>query len=291
MQQTVTKICGLWINLDTATERRQAMEIQLELAGLVPEYQRITGTVGTSINSNLPRPGVIGCWLSHLQALQQGQESGFVVHIMEDDTWLGNGAKDLFYALADSAALAQYDLIFTDVLFDYLTTQRYFRAFYEAAAQIIPGAIPPQIHTIDLHQILIAGMNSYFIHPAKIARVFALLDRAYQTIDPDHPEPIDMVMRRLIQTGELRAAVTCPFITSYQLQSLADTQIENPTDLLLHRARWLESIHRQAFFYGANDDELLTQLATQFPVELSSKKSRLLGLLYEQFLIQAQQSF
>jgi GR25 family glycosyltransferase involved in LPS biosynthesis len=287
----IDTICGLWINLDDAIDRRQSMVEQLEAAGLSAQYQRVAGVDGHKIAPDLARPGVVGCWLSHLRAIDLGRQSDRIVHIMEDDTWLGNFAKELFHAIANSAALAEYDLIFTDVLFDYLTSQRYFRAFYEAAQQVPPGGVPAQIHTIDLHGILFTGMNSYLIHPQRIGKVADLLHRTHQALDSLNPEPIDMAVRRFVMSGELRAAVTCPFLTSYPLQALADSQIENPADAELHRARWLESIHRQAFFYGADDRSLLAQLEAQFPTPISSPKSRLLGLLYEQFLIQSQQSF
>ncbi len=288
---SVDSIFGLWINLDRAIERRQSMEQQLEAAGLATGYQRVAGVDGTKIAPHLARPGVIGCWLSHLQAIELGRDSGKVVHIMEDDTLLGNFAKDLFQTLANAAALKQYDIIFTDVLFDYLTAQRYFRAFYEAAQQVKPGGFPAQFHSIDLREILFTCMNSYLIHPQRIGKISDLLHQIYQTLDPLNPEPIDMVIRRLVRSGALRAAVTCPFLTSCQLQVLGDSQIENPSDFGLHHSRWLHSVHRQAFFYGADDQKLLTQLTSQFPTQLSTPKSQLLGLLYEQFLTQDQQSF
>jgi GR25 family glycosyltransferase involved in LPS biosynthesis len=284
-------ICGLWINLDRATTRRQELEQQLQVAGLAGEYQRVEGVEGSQVAPNIARPGVIGCWLSHLRALERGRASGKVVHILEDDTLLGHRAQELFHSLASSPTVRKYDLVFTDVLLDYFTTQHYFKAFTEQAGQVSPGEIPSFVHAIDLREILFACTNSYFISPDRIGTVLDLLTQTYQQLDPHNPEPIDMAMRRLVRTGKLSAAVTCPFLTSCQLDALADSTIENNADTDLNRTRWLHSIHRQAFFYGADDRALLTQLESQFPTQLSSDKSRLLSLLYEQFLIQSQKSF
>jgi GR25 family glycosyltransferase involved in LPS biosynthesis len=284
-------ICGLWIDLDRATVRRQELERQLEVAGLAGEYQRVAGVEGSQVAPHIARPGVIGCWLSHLGALERGRASGKVVHILEDDTLLGDRAQELFHALASSPTVLKYDLVFTDVLLDYFTTQHYFKAFAETAGQVQPGEIPAYVHAIDLREILFAGTNSYFISPDRIGTVLDLLNHTYQHLDPHKPEPIDMAMRRLVRTGKLSAAVTCPFLTSYHLDALADSQIDNNADSDLNHTRWLHTIHRQAFFYGADDRALLTQLEAQFPTQLSSDKSRLLGLLYEQFLIQSQKSF
>ncbi len=114
----IGNICGLWINLDHSTIRRQELERQLQVAGLAGEYQRVAGVEGSAVAPNIARPGVIGCWLSHLRALERGRDSGKVVHILEDDTLLGDRAKKLFHALASSPTVLKYDLVFTDVLLE-----------------------------------------------------------------------------------------------------------------------------------------------------------------------------
>ncbi len=282
-------VSGYWINLDRAIERRQAMEEQLQAAGL-SHYQRIAGVDGAVDYAGLPRPGVMGCWLSHLQALRQGAKTGNMVHVLEDDTWLGDRSPEVLTSLVNLGAVGQFDLVFTDVLLDYFVSQRYFRAFYEAA-RVPLGEVSPPVSLVNLKGLFFSCLNSYFVHPQNMGKVLELLEREFKALNLQDPEPIDMVIRRLVLSGALTAAVTCPFLTSVDLPLAQKTDINSRSNLGLQKSLFLHSIHRQAFFYGA-DDQLLTTLLNQyFPVELSTEKSRLLALLYEHFLVENQQSF
>jgi GR25 family glycosyltransferase involved in LPS biosynthesis len=282
-------VSGYWINLDRAIERRQAMESQLQVAGL-GHYQRLPGVDGSLQYAGLPRPGVMGCWLSHLGVLRQGATTGNVVHVLEDDTWICDRSAEVFTSLVNSGAVGQFDLVFTDVLFDYLTSQRYFRAFYEAA-RLPQGEVPPKVSLVNLQGILFTCLNSYFVHPKSIQKVLGLLEQEFRSLNMQSPEPIDMVIRRLVSSGALTAAVTCPFLTSIDLSLMAKSGINDPDASELQKTLLLHSIHRQAFFYGADDRALTALLNQYFPVELATEKSRLLALLYEQFLVKDQQSF
>jgi GR25 family glycosyltransferase involved in LPS biosynthesis len=282
-------VSGYWINLDRAIERRQAMEKQLQVVGL-GHYQRFPGVDGSLQYAGLPRPGVMGCWFSHLGALRQGATTGNVVHVLEDDTWLGDRSQEVFFPLINSGVLRQFDIVFTDVLFDYLTSQRCFRAFYGAA--LVPaGELPPRVNLVNLQEILFSCTNSYFIHPQNMAKVLELIELEFRSLNLQNPEPIDMVIRRLVLSGTLTAAVTCPFLTSIDLSLMAKSDINDPDAADLQKTLLLHSIHRQAFFYGADDRALTTLLKQNFPVKLSTEKSRLLALLHEQFLLENQQNF
>jgi GR25 family glycosyltransferase involved in LPS biosynthesis len=287
--QGIRLVSGYWINLDRAIERRQAMEEQLQAVGC-SHYQRIVGVDGTVDYAGLPRPGVMGCWLSHLGALRLGATTGNVVHVLEDDTWLGDRSKEVFTSLVNSGAVGQFDLVFTDVLLDYLTSQRYFRAFYEAA-RVSPGDVPPQVSLVNLKGILFTCLNSYFVHPQNMGKVLDLLEREFRALNLQSPEPIDMVIRRLVLSGKLTAAVTCPFLTSIDLSLMADSGINDPAAAKLQKTLLLHGIHRQAFFYGTDDRSLVALVESLFPKKQRTEKSRVLALLHEQFLVEEQQRF
>jgi GR25 family glycosyltransferase involved in LPS biosynthesis len=282
-------VSGYWINLDRAIERRQFMAGRLQKVGL-GYYQRILGVDGTVDYAGLPRPGVMGCWLSHLGALRQGATTGNVVHVLEDDTWVGDRSPEIFTSLVTAGVLGKFDVVFTDVLLDYLTSQRYFRAFYEAA-RVLPGELPPKVNLVNLRGILFSCLNSYFVHPQNMPKVLDLLEQEFRSLNLQDPEPIDMVIRRLVLSGKLTAAVTCPFLTSIDLALHQKTNINSRSDISLQHSLFLHSIHRQAFFYGADDRALAALLSQHFPAEISTDKSRLLALLYEQFLVEQQKSF
>jgi hypothetical protein len=285
----VKLVSGYWINLDRAIERRQAMEKQLQVVGL-SHYQRIVGVDGAVDYAGLPRPGVMGCWLSHLGALRMGAMTGNVVHVLEDDTWLGARSPEVLTSLVNEGAVGQFDLVFTDVLLDYLTSQRYFRAFYEAA-RVSPGDVPPQVSLVNLKGILFTCLNSYFVHPQNMGKVLELLEREFRALNLRDPEPIDMVIRRLVFSGALTAAVTCPFLTSINLSLMPKSDINDPGATDLQKTLLLHNIHRQAFFYGVDDRVLISLMEKYFPVMLRTDKSQLLALLYEQFLVEKQESF
>ena len=281
---------GFWINLDRQIDRRRVMEGRLKATGM-GHYQRVAGVDGLVNYAGLPRPGVMGCWQGHLAALRLGAAAGGVVHVLEDDTLWGTGAKNVLDPLVGVSGLGHFDLVFTDVLFDYLTSQKYFRAFYEAARVVQPNAVPEKVALVDLKGIIFSCLNSYFIHPQRIARVLEILEREFRSLNMQDPEPIDMVIRRLVLSGTMKAAVTCPFLTSIDLTLMADSSINDPNAVSLQKALLLHNIHRQAFFYGADDRSLTALVDSAFPAQKRTEKSQLLALLHEQFLVEEQQNF
>jgi hypothetical protein len=213
------------------------------------------------------------------------------VHVLEDDTLLGVGAKHVLDPLVGVSGLGRYDLVFTDVLFDYLMSQKYFRAFYEAARVVEKNMVPEKVALVDLKGVIFSCLNSYFIHPQRIGRVLGMLEREFRSLNMQAPEPIDMVIRRLVLSGAMTAAVTCPFLTSIDLDLMADSGINDPNAANLQKTLLLHNIHRQAFFYGADDRSLTALVENLSLTKLRTEKSRLLALLHEQFLVGEQQKF
>ncbi len=283
-------VSGFWINLDRAIERRQAIEKRLQDAGM-GHYQRVAGVDGAVVYAGLPRPGVMGCWQGHLAALRLGAVTGEVVHVLEDDTVLGVGAQHVLDPLVGVSGLSRYDLVLTDVLLDYLTCQKYFRAFYEAARVVARHQVPEKVALVDLRGVMFSCLNSYFIHPQRIGRVLEVLEREFRSLNMQNPEPIDMVVRRLVLSGEMTAAVTCPFLTSVDLALMVDSSINDSANANLQKTLLLHNIHRQAFFYGADDQALIATVENIFSAKQRTEKSRLLALLHEQFLLEEQQRF
>jgi hypothetical protein len=154
-----------------------------------------------------------------------------------------------------------------------------------------PNAVPQKVALIDLKGIIFSCTSSYFIHPQRIERVLEMLEREFRSLNMQDPEPIDMVLRRLVLTGAMTAAVTCPFLTSVDLSLMADSGINDPANALLQKTLLLQNIHRQAFFYGADVRSLTSLAGNVFPAKQCTERSRLLALLYEHFLTEEQQDF
>jgi hypothetical protein len=121
--------------------------------------------------------------------------------------------------------------------------------------------------------------------------VLELLEQEFRSLKMQDLEPIDMVIRRLVLSGAMTAAVTCPFLTSIDLALMADSSINDPNIANLQKTLLLHNIHRQAFFYGADDRSLLAMVENLFPKKQRTEKSQTLALLHEQFLVEEQQRF
>ncbi len=114
-----------FINLDRSPERRRFIERQLddlELAG-----ERIAGIDGTKLPEKVEgidpdlyrrchgrtiRPGEIGCYLSHLKALQAFIDSGdrFAV-VLEDDAVLLSSYKEVLSVLTGEKMAGRWDMV------------------------------------------------------------------------------------------------------------------------------------------------------------------------------------
>jgi hypothetical protein len=69
---------------------------------------------------------------------------------------------------------------------------------------------------------------------------------------------------------------------------MVDFGTNDAADAGLQKTLLLHSIHRQAFFYAADDQLLVAKLELLFPQDQRTDKSRLLALLHEQFLVEEQ---
>ena len=86
---------GLYINLDRSTERRDAMEKQLDRLGLSSFYARFPAIDGASLNSprSAIKQGENGCFQSHYRALLSARPRGKFVHMLEDDALLSSSVS------------------------------------------------------------------------------------------------------------------------------------------------------------------------------------------------------
>ncbi len=231
---------GYFINLDRSTDRRAAIEAQLEAAGLSDAYQRIAAVDGSSVKAPIGlSKGEWGCLQSHLAVLKQPPTGGFV-HVLEDDAILSRGFTRKMASLLKNK-LSGYDLVFTDVgPTDWpFSTVRKLKHEWDSLSG-------DAIRLIDLKGFPYGGTDSYFINPRSIGKVREFVE---QEISSFISSPIDVIYLRGINSGRLKAALTFPFLTAVNIEFGTRSEMGGlrtaPVDVL-----------RYAFFVDCDDGVL-----------------------------------
>jgi GR25 family glycosyltransferase involved in LPS biosynthesis len=200
---------GVYINLDRSQDRRAAIEAQLVKIGLDKRYERLSavdGVAGLAANMGHGRsitPGELGCWLSHRFAWARCLQRSNPCHVMEDDAVLSDGIGDRIQAIVNAVPFEQWDIIFTDLASSSLDeTMRIVR---DVRAQRTRGKfaiLPLETNTT------LSGTASYIVNPRSAARLLDL-------VHPDkHDSPVDLLIRHFVNSGQISAFVTTPFLTT-----------------------------------------------------------------------------
>src|SRR5438105_4767747 len=107
---------GVYINLDRSTERRERFDAQLLKFGLAQAYARFSAIDGSRVHTSTSRvnPGELGCFLSHVRALELARGFGKPVHILEDDAILSEHVQPIVEDAIEGRVFDHFDIIFTD---------------------------------------------------------------------------------------------------------------------------------------------------------------------------------
>jgi GR25 family glycosyltransferase involved in LPS biosynthesis len=181
---------GLFINLDRDRDRLQHMQAELKRFGLANHYERLR-----AVDVN---PGRLGCFRSHLKALDYARRQHCPVHIIEDDSILSARVKPFLNSPALGELLQRYDMLFLDMWIDPSlgAVNRY------RSALANPGPM-------DLKGTRVACTSSYVVSPRSAGRLLKLLKVS--------PPPIDARYSELVQMGTVSAAVMVPFLTGVEI--------------------------------------------------------------------------
>jgi GR25 family glycosyltransferase involved in LPS biosynthesis len=196
---------GYYINLDGRPDRRAHMEREFARFGLADAYRRLKATEAT--------PGAIGCYRSHVRALELARNYASPVHILEDDSILSSALPGFLKSRELTELLATYDIVFLDMWVDP----------YRPVVELYQSAIDRGDHALSLAHApaRVACTSSYIVAPRSVRKVLRLL-RQYQ----DARKAIDVVWDEAAKAGTLAAAVTVPFLTGVDLYigSVSDIQ-------------------------------------------------------------------
>jgi len=210
------KFEGLYINLPTSTDRDARMREQLAALGIAQSYRRFEAIRGAKAaqrgQTTLP-DGHLGCWLSHQAAWVEGRESGRHLHVLEDDAILGDQLAAALKSLEPEDD--GWDLIFTDVYFHPPPTPEQF-----ARLRLWKQAFSDQrkITLADLKALPFTGTTSYLVNHRSIDKLLSLTDGKW-TLN----RTFDVHLQHLVGTGQIRAQVTIPFLSTLAADNIDST--------------------------------------------------------------------
>jgi GR25 family glycosyltransferase involved in LPS biosynthesis len=249
---------GYYINLERSRERRARIEGQL--ARFLPDlrYQRFAAIDGATLARGSLSAGAAGCFRSHLALLEAAGEPATDLHILEDDASFSAGTGPAILRLAASNVLETFDLVFTDIFVPLELPEAafYYRLYASSASQGARDPAQMPIHLIDLKHRPWGCTTSYFVARHAVRRLAALLREAF---DAGPRQPVDLVLRELVNAGRLRAAVLFPFITSLNLETASESTIHAEADIDAARSRLACGLLRHLFSV-APDEALVRRL-------------------------------
>jgi GR25 family glycosyltransferase involved in LPS biosynthesis len=194
----------VYINLDQAVERRRQNEASL--AAAAPRLQAIRfSAVGAAEAQRTPgriSPGEKGCFLSHLRVLEGAVDDLEPLFVLEDDAVISPRFNSVIQQ-ALAATHLDWDLLFTDVG---IGSRDQMLALAKVRHDLIRGGL---FRLLDLKDTPFFGSAGYVVKPGSKAKVLRALRQA-DSLDV----PYDLYLRRLVASGQLKARMCFPFVTT-----------------------------------------------------------------------------
>lgn len=233
----------VYINLDGQTERRAQLEANFEACRRPGWRLTRIPAVDAAQAAALALPGSLrdvekAVVMSHRKAIaQQISHDGHTL-ILEDDALFGPESCERIESAAGAFPEDSWDMLFTDVtLVEPYAMTRFFSLRRELVQREEEMLVP-------LREFRFVGCSSYLVNRRYKQRWLDLL-QAQAPLD----QPIDLYLRDLINSGEIRAFVTFPFVTSLSAaadrsQSQANTGGAEITDAVWNAFRRFCWLHR-----------------------------------------------
>ncbi len=269
---------GYYINLDRSTERRKAVESQLDRLGLIGTYERFPAIDGNPLGARGAhlKAGEIGCLVSHHELLKRAASLEQWTHVVEDDVVLSRVMLPTLRDLARKGLFEKYDLVFTDTVIpiDLKYMRHYKQIFDSNVVRNAAGRIERirNFALVDLKGSSFAGTTSYLVNSASAAKLAGMLERE---IAAGPTRPIDLYIQQKVGEGLLRAGVLVPFVTSVNVGDVLDPTIpQRGHDYLAMLSAF---VIRHSFFVDC-DFALCEQLLNQaMPTGVPDPHQRLLS--------------
>ena len=262
---------GFYINLERSTGRRAAMESRLAALGLADAYSRFVAIDGQSLSGPAGQlsPGAMGCFASHVGVLQRAIGAGAHVHVLEDDVLLSPELIPALKHVLANRALDEFDILYTDV---FVPVDSHSMMMYERERRRLvqvdsrtKAETYQGVSLIELRGRAWASLSSYVVAARAVERIAGLLDAELRA---GPSKPVDLIVRKLVNAGTLRAACTIPFLTTLDLTLDLDSTIRSSTGAE-QRSRLASSLVRHALYVRPDwpvVETLIRQYIPQSPV-------------------------
>ena len=213
-----------YINLDTATKRRCAIETNLEQfksEGI--ELHRVCAFDGEFVDKNQV-PGIIrsrekGCFLSHIKAIEASLNYPGYALILEDDILLGHQSISMLKNLL-TPQTSDIDLLFIEMCISTLPSMF---QLYKLKKELQKKS---KIEILRTKFFDFAGASAYLLNDKSKRKLLAILRQI-----PSFDMPYDLVLKKLIVEDEISSGFTFPFIATLGDESL-NTSIQLDSDTL-----------------------------------------------------------
>lgn len=259
-----------YINLDQAVLRREVIEKNFamhkndawsltRIPAIDKNYIERHEVPGKS------RPGEKACFLSHKLAIKNNIHAQAPYMVMEDDVEIGPSTCQCIDGFLSQASKGlDWDIIFTDILVPGAQTMT---ELVRLRQSIIKKR---EIQLINLARFPFAASAAYIVNPKSSLKIFEFLD-ATKAFDA----PYDMILRKLVHDGKLKAFCLFPFLTTlsdYSEDSSIQLSDSIATDFIWNTFRKLIWIDR--------DVEKVRPLLARIDLELCDDESRLFAPLF-----------
>jgi GR25 family glycosyltransferase involved in LPS biosynthesis len=197
------------------------------------------------------------CFLSHSFTLGIHRDFQAPILILEDDAKFGPlSCFAIEAAVARAEQLGPWDILFTDLITPLpqtMTKLAELRSGWQSLG-------PPEL--LDLKSLCFAGSTAYVVHPRAIDRLFDALN----SLD-ELNTPYDLLLRRFIHQGSLRAWAAFPFPTTVR-PHLQGSSIQMASDERANVA-W-DSFRRLMWLHTSEEDASLDAelIAQHFKISL-----------------------
>jgi GR25 family glycosyltransferase involved in LPS biosynthesis len=246
------RLRGFYINLDRSTDRRRKIDEQIERLGLRQVYNRFPAVDGSKLPpAGKMKPGEVGIFRSHNDVLAGARKGGQFIHVLEDDALLSEFMLPAIELAIGRGMFDRFDVIFTDVGgIDDFRVVRDLKLRYD---EIIPfraeKSFYDKLQLIDLARFNFAAMSSYIVSPRGADRLLAIYG---QEAKRGLTIPVDLVVKREVRQGRLRAACFFPFLTSIDIEGVAGTT----SGRTVHDSFVIMALLRYSFFVNRDLDGL-----------------------------------
>jgi GR25 family glycosyltransferase involved in LPS biosynthesis len=245
---------GIYINLDRCPERRAALDAELARYGLTQRYRRLPAIDGNpdKIQSRL-KNGEVGCFLSHVRALQEGLKTNQHLHVVEDDTIFAACTAPTIEWAISSGAVGDYDILYTDIAFPFTNDSfRMFKNLFDrAVTRNAAGGIQTiEFQALNLKPVEFLSTSSYLVNKNSFQKLRQLYEAE---VAEGIRVPIDLFFRNHARVGSLKVGCLFPFITSGRVEEVFTSTVRTKPDTT--RKFTAATIARYSFFVGCDWDQ------------------------------------